>query len=218
MHPTNIVNSTDYYSENYADYDRQNSATKLSFYLRLLRRHVEPGAKIFELGVGKGNFLKLAARKYQVTGCDVNADGIRAARAKVPEAKILEGSSETIAADTYDAVVSFDVLEHLPDLSAGLRAIYAGLKADGVLIGVVPVYDGPLGWLVRRLDKDPTHLTKESRIYWLAALRQAGFHVEERGGILRKLVGGRYVHFTRPQGLLWSTGVAIYFVASKPGR
>lgn len=210
------MNTSNYYTENYADYELQNSAKKLDFYLGLLRDYVKPRALIFELGVGQGNFLERAAREYNVRGCDVNADGLRATRAKLPGKELFHGSSETISASEYDAVVSFDVLEHLPDLGAGLKAVFQGLKPGGLLIGVVPVYDGPLGWLVRRLDKDPTHLTKESRQYWLEAFRLAGFKVEDHGGIIRKLIGSRYVHCTQPKGLLKNTGVAIYFVARKP--
>jgi SAM-dependent methyltransferase len=55
-------------------------------------------------------------------------------------------------------VVSWDVLEHIEPLDDALKTIYDRLADNGILIGVVPVYDGPLGWLVHRMDRDPTHL------------------------------------------------------------
>ena len=206
----------DYYRANYQDYERQTSAAKLRFYLELVGRWVPQGASLFELGVGLGHFLEAAAAHYDVAGSEINLYGVQQARARVPRARVSEGSFEVIPADGgANAVVSWDVLEHLPDLDAGLAAIHARLAAGGYLIGVVPVYDGPLGWLVTMLDHDPTHVSKFGRSEWLRRLERHGFQVVEHGGILRKLVAGRYVHLTRPQLVLRACGSALYFVAWK---
>lgn len=207
---------SDYYQNYYLDYDFQNPSHKLGFYLDLLRKHLPPGKSLFELGVGQGNFLKLASEFYSVQGCDVNAYGVQVTREKVPSAQVTEGSVEQIPmVNSFQAVASFDVLEHLPDLNGCLKTIRDRLPENGLLVGVVPVYDGPLGWLVHLLDKDPTHLTKVSRRKWLDSLESNGFEVIEWGGILRKLVGKTYLHFVAPQWLLRWVGTALYFVAQK---
>ncbi len=206
-----------YYTENYPDYVAQNPAHKLAFYRRLLRRHVRPGARLFELGVGQGLFLETVRGEYDCAGCDVNAFGLEQARGRTGLDRLHLGSVETLAREPApDAVVSWDVLEHLPDLDGALRALNARLAPGGSLIGVVPVYDGPLGGLVRRLDRDPTHVTKQGRHFWLRKLRETGFEVREWGGILRRLVGARYLHLTHPQPLLRRIGSALYFAASRP--
>jgi SAM-dependent methyltransferase len=208
-----------YYRDNYGDYERQASPSKLDFYLRLIRKWVPSGARLFELGVGQGNFLqRAAAQGFRVEGVDVNTYGVEETRRRVPTARLEVGSFERIPADDPpQTVVAWDVLEHLPDLGQGLASIYAALPRGGFLIAVVPVYDGPLGWLVRRLDRDPTHVSKIGRHDWLAHLRRTGFDVLEHGGILRKLVMGRfYVHLTSPQLALRDIGSALYFVARKP--
>ena len=204
-----------YYADNYPDYAAQNPDHKLGFYRALLRRHVKPGARLFELGVGLGLFLETVRSEYDCSGCDVNDYGVEQTRRRTGLGSLRVGSVETLAGESQNVVVSWDVLEHLPDLDAALRAIHAGLAPGGHLIGVVPVYDGPLGWLVTLLDKDPTHVTKESRRFWLRKLEEAGFEVRERGGILRRLVGSRYLHLTRPQPLLRRVGSALYFAARK---
>jgi SAM-dependent methyltransferase len=207
-----------YYRENYGDYELQASAGKLDFYLRLLRRWVPAGERLFELGIGQGNFLaRAAAEGYAVEGVDVNAYGVEQTRRRVPGARLEIGSYERIpASDPPRAVVAWDVLEHLPDLPAALASIFSALPSGGFLIAVVPVYDGPLGWLVHRLDRDPTHLSKIGRHDWLEHLGRAGFEVVEHGGILRKLVLSRfYVHLTAPQSALREIGSALYFVARK---
>lgn len=204
-----------YYEKYYPDYILQNPSHKLDFYLDLLRMYVPPGKTIFELGTGKGLFLARASKIYQCAGCDINPEGIAETQKYVPSAQLMVGSVESIPDKIPQAVVSWDVLEHLPDLSTALSQIYTKLPAGGVLVAVVPVYDGPLGWLVHLLDKDPTHVTKESKEFWLNALAQSGFAVETWGGIVRKLVGKTYLHFVKPKFLLRWSGTAIYFVARK---
>lgn len=205
-----------YYRENYADYAAQNPPRKLAFYRRLVRGCVRPGGRLFELGVGLGPFLETVRAEYDCSGCDVNPFGVEETRRRTGVERLHVGSVETLSEEPApDVVASWDVLEHLPDLDGALRTIHTHLPAGGCLIGVVPVYDGPLGWLVRRLDKDPTHVTKQSRRFWLSKLAGAGFEVREWGGILRKLVGSYYVHLTVPQVLLRRLGSAIYFVARK---
>ncbi len=206
-----------YYTDNYVDYQRQNPPHKIRFYMDLVERWVRRGELIFELGVGLGVFLEKASEKFACQGCDINRHGIESTRKILPRVPLFEGSYECIPTNPPPkAVVCWDILEHLSDLDAGLSAIFSKLPKKGCLIGVVPVYDGPLGWLVHHLDKDPTHVTKSSRKEWLNRLSQHGFDVPEYGGIIRKLVGSYYFHFVSPQSVLKSCGTALYFVARKP--
>lgn len=208
----------DYYASSYQDYARQNPPHKLAFYLKLLGAYLSDGDRIFELGTGMGSFLERASARYQCSGCDINEVGVAATRDRVPGCDVAVGSYELVpASDDLRAVVSWDVLEHLEDLPAALAHIAATLCSGAYLMGVVPVYDGPLGWLVHLLDKDETHVTKRGRGFWLQALAGAGLEVVRWGGINRKLVGKRYVHITRPQTLLRRVGTAMFFVARKPG-
>lgn len=209
----------EYYDANYASYERQTPPRKLDFYMTLLRRRVPPGSRVFELGVGMGHFLERAAAEFTCSGCDVNPYGLMKARERVPTVPLLPGSVECIPTDpAVSAVVAWDVLEHLSDLDSALRAIRSRLARGGVLIAVVPVYDGPLGGLVRLLDRDPTHVSKLSRSAWLGKLREHGFEIVEHGGIVRRLVFSRwYLHVTWPQTLLRSAGSAIWFVARTAG-
>jgi SAM-dependent methyltransferase len=208
----------DYYAQNYPDYERQSSAAKLQFYMQLVRRRARPGSDLFELGFGQGNFLALAAAEYRCTGSEVNDYGLSEARRRAPSATLLAGSHERIPTDRPPAVVvAWDVLEHLPDLDQALACIRDRLAPGGYLIAVVPVYDGPLGGLVRALDRDPTHVSKWSRAAWLDTLGRHRFTVVDWGGIIRRLVRGRfYLHFTRPRSLLRRIGSAIWFVAAAP--
>jgi len=204
-----------YYAGNYRDYARQNSDRKLRFYMCLLDRWLKPGSTIFELGSGLGLFLEKAAGRYNCTACELNPYGAATSRARVPSVVVHEGSFECIPVESPpQAVVAWDVLEHIPDLDRALSTIHSRLKSGGFLIAVVPVYDTILGPLTRRLDQDPTHVWKLSRQEWLNRLRNSRFEIVEWGGIIRKLVGGHvYVHLTRPQFVLRHCCSAIYFAA-----
>jgi SAM-dependent methyltransferase len=168
--------------------------------------------------VGLGLFLERATGEFDCSGCEVNAHGLAEARRRAPGARLVRGSFESIPLDAPPhVVVAWDVLEHVAELDAALDAIRDRLVPGGTLIAVVPVYDGPLGWLVRRLDRDPTHVWKWPRAEWLGALGAHGFRVVDSGGIVRKLVGGRfYLHVTRPQALWRAAGSALWFVGRAP--
>ena len=212
-----MANGEEYYRDNYGDYDRQNSARKLDFYMSLVRVSVPKGARLHELGVGLGNFLARASAEYDCSGTDVNPYGLAEARRRAPKTLLSEGSFEQIPiSPPPDIVVAWDVLEHVAQLPSALDCIRQRLASPGFLIAVVPVYDGPLGWLVHRLDHDPTHLWKWSRHAWGAALRRHGFQVIDSGGILRRLLMKRwYLHATWPAPIWRRVGNAVWFVARK---
>jgi len=120
-----------------------------------------------------GHFLKEAVNLYECSGCDINPYAIATTKERAPRATLHLGPFESAPIRVkQSAVVCWDALEHVPDLGHTLAAINKALDQDGVLLGVVPVYDGPLGWLVRRLDHDPTHVSKFSRWEWLAELER----------------------------------------------
>ena len=59
---------------------------------------------------------------------------------------------------------------------------------------MVPVYDGLSGPIVRLLDRDPTHVHKQSRHDWLAWAGRH-FNVLEWEGVIRYLLpGGHYLN------------------------
>jgi SAM-dependent methyltransferase len=208
-----------YYRANYPDYERQNPPAKIDFYLRLVGAHAAPGSRLHEVGVGLGVFIAAASREYACSGSEVNAFGLAEAARRAPRARLSPGSYEQIPVDDPpDVVVAWDVLEHIPDLDAALDVTRERLAPGGVLIAVVPVYDGPLGWLVTLLDRDPTHVSKWPRRRWVETLNLHGFDVIASGGVLRRLILGRwYLHVTRPAGLWRIAGSALWFVA-RPRR
>ena len=92
---------------------------------------------------------------------------------------------------SFGAVTAFDTIEHVPDVDAFGESVREQLAPRGSFVFVVPVYDGLSGPVIRRLDRDPTHLHKWPRRRWLQWAAER-FDIIEWRGIVRYLLPGRY--------------------------
>jgi SAM-dependent methyltransferase len=112
---------------------------------------VEPAGRILEVGSGSGGLsAALAARGYEVDGVEPNADGVEASRLRAlryPDRKLraCEGVVEKLpfAADSFDGVVSTQVLEHVPNLEQAIRECLRVLKPGGASLHLMPNYAFP---------------------------------------------------------------------------
>lgn len=106
-----------------------------------LALHLLKGAdSILEVGVGEGHFLR-AARKhgFAVEGVELNPKGAKRARAlgcQVYERTLKELSDQI--SERFDAICSFQVLEHVPDPREFLQGMIGMLRPGGRLILSVP--------------------------------------------------------------------------------
>lgn len=95
---------------------------------------------VLEVGVGEGHFLQAARQRgYAVEGVELNPKGAERARAlgfRIHEFTLDELS--THKAHVFDAICSFQVLEHVPNPRVFLEQMIALLKPGGKLILSVP--------------------------------------------------------------------------------
>jgi SAM-dependent methyltransferase len=201
-----------YYRTVYRNYTRQNPPRKLRFYQDLLTRHLgkSESIRLLDVGCAFAAFLSSLPRGWDLYGIDVSEHAIESARSKVPGVKLASAKLETLPFQgPFDAVTSFDVIEHIPDLGKVAEIVSGLLKPGGIFLFVVPVYDGPLGWLVHLLDKDPTHVHKTKRDFWLSWAAQF-FEVVEWQGTYRYLTPmGVYMHFASRLFRRWSPAIAV---------
>lgn len=203
----------EYFRQFYGDYQRQSPARKSRLYLTMIRR-VVPRGRLLDIGCSFGMFLREAVAHFTCTGMDVSPEVVAVAAANVPDAAFVAGRLPDIPCSDMDVITALDVIEHVADPEAALVAIRNALRPGGVALVVVPVYDGPLGWLTGLLDKDPTHLHKQSRRYWLE-LSGRHFDLIEWQGFLRKLLFGRwYLHL--PMRRLRSIAPAVGLLLQRP--
>ena len=210
--------SSEYFATNYRNYVRQNPPAKMDFYRELVEKHLTAPAdpRVLDLGCAFGRFLGFLPERWRRFGIDISEFAVSQASRSSPAVRFAVASASAVPfAGPFDTVVAFDVIEHVPDLEGVAAFINRGLAPDGTFIFVVPVYDGPLGGVVRALDKDPTHVHKQSREFWL---EWAGRHFEilEWTGVFRYLLPvGPYINW--PVKALRRISPAIAVVV-KPDR
>lgn len=136
-----------YYQENKSEYE---FATKF----------IPPDSKVLEVGAGKAAFQKLIPNSYY-TGLEFSSTAIQEAKGR--GVTLLNETIEKHAENKfehYDAVISFQVLEHVQDPRGFLSSCIATIKNGGLLIIAVPNRDGICGIAHNSiLDMPPHHLT-----------------------------------------------------------
>jgi len=157
---------------------------------RFLRER--PGARLLDLGAGRGEFLHGFARQgFAALGIDRS----RPKTPKFPE-EVREGDYEKeplpFADGAFDVIFNKSVLEHVLDVSRLLRECHRVLAPGGRLISMVPDWDAQ--W--RHFYDDWTHV----RPFTLTGLRECiqshGFrlHTAERFRQLPALWQRPYLH------------------------
>lgn len=109
----------------------------------LLAAHLAPRAHrtILDVGCGTGGMLTMLAQLGAVEGADRAEAAIAYARARFPAFAIHQIELPTDLPDRrWDVITAFDVVEHLDDPVACLRALRDHLSPDGELAITVPAY------------------------------------------------------------------------------
>ena len=105
--------------------------------------HLE-GKKFIEVGCGQGEFLKVLSEfPVEVHGIEHDPHLVELARAQGLD--VTEGFTETedtrFAGGLYDVFLSFNFLEHQPDPSTMLQAIYRNLEDDAMGLITGPSFE-----------------------------------------------------------------------------
>ncbi len=134
-----------------------------------------PGSRVFDVGCGDGAFLALAQQRgHRGFGVDHDARAIDAARSLRGLHGVLAGrvpeDLARVAGAPFELVTAFDVIEHLGDPVAVLRALRDVVAAAGRVLVTVPHAERRPAWFDPRVDAPPHHLT-----LWTAAALRAAF-------------------------------------------
>jgi 2-polyprenyl-3-methyl-5-hydroxy-6-metoxy-1,4-benzoquinol methylase len=148
-------------------------------------------ARILDVGCGPGTFLGQFHGRYQrAVGIDIATQQIAYAQQRYEgtgaEFRVGDLRDQTMADQGFDAIVSIEVIEHLPanDVQHFLRLIYGALQPGGMAVLTTPNYRStwPLvEWLVSVIgpvDYRRQHLTHFHPAMLRRELEQAGFIVE----------------------------------------
>ena len=105
---------------------------------------------VLEIGSGAGvRSTRTLAERGRLTGVDLSAEQVRRARERVPEARFVHADIMDVdfVEATFDAVVSFYVLNNLPrdELAPLLERVRRWLRPGGWFLASLPASDNP-GW------------------------------------------------------------------------
>jgi 2-polyprenyl-3-methyl-5-hydroxy-6-metoxy-1,4-benzoquinol methylase len=202
---------SDYFSLTYqGKYKQRNPPYKWKSFVREISKYKKSG-RLLDVGCALGQFLQQANKIYECDGFDVSNYALRLARRRLPEnVRLGNGSLDQIEGESiYDVITCFDVIEHIVDLDGVWKDLQRLLKSDGILVISLPVYDGPLGWLVDRLDHDTTHVHRRDRKFWLNQVREH-FSLQSYTGIWRYFFFQRYyLHILSRWSRAWTTAIML---------
>jgi SAM-dependent methyltransferase len=161
--------------------------------------------RVLDFGAGEGKYLHLV-RKVKPAAHLVGVD-IRAPHT-APDFEfhlVPPGAALPFIADTYDVVISCDVLEHVENIDQCLEEIHRVLRCGGSFIGFVPAEGGigPYAFF-RLLDSHIYRDTKDHN------------HAYTRRDLLRRFSSRfRVVKLAYSYHLLGATLDAVFFAAFK---
>lgn len=122
-----------------------------------IKRHVTPGSRILDIGVGLGRVLE-PLTEYKRYGIDISLDYLKQARARGIEVAMAKIEDLPFQDGFFDAIVTCDVLEHVLDLNLCCRRIIASLRPGGTLILRVPYKEDLSVYLRDDLPYEYIHL------------------------------------------------------------
>ncbi len=135
---TIVENGYDQIAEAYSRLEGGQQWPRMKWLQKVLAR-LEPKSSVLDLGCGSGDPADIEiARQHHVTGVDISSAQVDMARQNVPQGRFIR---EDLAAlefpgGSFDAVVSFYTLEHVPRDQHGevLKRIHSWLRTGGLLL------------------------------------------------------------------------------------
>jgi SAM-dependent methyltransferase len=134
-----------YYSENRWEYP---------IALELLNKHRVK--QFLEVGCGDGHFLSLARnRGYDRHASEINPNSVQ--RLKTSGFEVLTDLERDLRGRQYDALIMFQVLEHLLDPFSFLTALLPHVRSQGIIVLSTPVTPSCAASIARDVFKLPPH-------------------------------------------------------------
>ena len=128
------------YAINISNEDYGDTIQSLEFLEKTNMLHV--GDKILEIGCGIG---KLSNSLYQkgfvnIVGTDISSKSINYGKTKYPQLdlKVMNGTKLEFQDGSFDVCLSFDLIEHLPDISEHFNEVNRILKPNGYYLFQTP--------------------------------------------------------------------------------
>lgn len=139
-----------------------------------LRRYQPGVSRFLEVGCGTGGVLAHLERAFpstELTGAEALLPGLRSASKRLKRTNLIQCDATNPPFDAeFDAIGSFDVLEHIKDDGPAIRGMTAALAPGGVLIVTVPQHP----FLYGPADVAAKHERRYTSARLKTSLREAG--------------------------------------------
>jgi ubiquinone/menaquinone biosynthesis C-methylase UbiE len=155
------------------------------FAYKFAKEYLRPDSLVLEVGCGEGYGASYLSDKLKMVAIDVDRDIIERAKIKYVHSAInfmvYDGINLPFNDDYFDAVISFQVIEHIKDDKKYIQEIYRVLERDGVFIVTTPNKRYRLGF--RQRPWNVFHI-REYNAKELKSLLKTQFTQVELKGIL----------------------------------
>ena len=160
------------------------------YWASYLRQNLPPEARVAEVGCGLGFFARYIDERFSYTGLDVSLDALAWAKERNRIASVINGTAESLPfrAETFEAVVAFDLVEHLDNPELFFNETRRVLKRRGILVFTTPnVYSFGVKQksksesLTASMYTDQTHVSLLPPDTWLQMIGNAGFTIVTYG-------------------------------------
>lgn len=136
-------------------------AGRLAIIESWLKKWVRPKqkSKILNVGCGTGGTLPVLEKYGSVTNVDVSSEAIKFMKKAGYQVDKVNGIKLPYKDSSFDAVVAFDVLEHIENHEEALNEWLRVLKPDGAILFTVPAYQ----WLWSDHDESLHHYRRYTK-------------------------------------------------------
>lgn len=133
-------------------------------------------ARLLDLGCGTGYTLSRLPDGVEAVGLDYSPTALRLAKRRAPGVRYVRGSAYALPfeAESFDAALALDILEHLDDDLLAAREIARVLRPGGAAVVAVPAHR----WLWSQHDEALDHKRRYKLAELELVLEQAGLRVE----------------------------------------
>jgi 2-polyprenyl-3-methyl-5-hydroxy-6-metoxy-1,4-benzoquinol methylase len=171
----------------YGDYlsDEKNIIKTFNKRFQWMERHIPPGQrrKLLDVGCATGFAVEHASQRgWDAYGLETSRYAVEVARKRLGE-RIKAGTLDDRLwpASSFQMVLLWDVIEHLPHPQKALEEIYALLEPGGWLSIITPDCGSPLAQMMGRFwmeyAKPTEHIYFYSKNVLRKALKQNGFEI-----------------------------------------
>lgn len=211
--------------------------------INISHKYIRNGDYVLDLGCGDGTVTHtLLSKAAKAVGIDISEECIERAKSKGnhPRIEYIHMALEDYAPlQKFDAILMFEVIEHLYDPQFVLQKAHAMLKKGGIVILSTPNFSN----LVRRIKKvinplvlklgfkganelAPEHVCEYTYSEVCRFLQECGFKLIKKDGailvfpfieILKKLTSNKFIHRLNfySGSLCPSLAIEMYIVAKK---